>query len=423
MPRTAVQPQSLWLDEPERKKKSYFKRKMNKLRHRSQSAPRSISASFGFDHVAHIDSDISYGLDKAFHQTDISAIKIPTQDAQISIAVCDKYANKPLPRSHESTPASTQQDSASKRSSFAAYSSYRTIPTSTSCSRDLSTVATRTLSTDLLRHTSMASTSSSMVANSLFTRSSMSSPRTSACSSPMSAAGKRRSSSIACHYVRDSSIPSGLYSIPQELEAGFEDISGSASAAVSGKHCSGGSDISCLSQVLSVYGDSCLNGDSPAKLKELAEKHQLKYANYLDMAGDSEETDDETITLKKLDIKDIHTFRSSIDSSMGYEMRCKILSEYRRANKFKVKSKKSMILPSQKGVCLLKDTSEDSNSSMHSESSDQNSACSDKSSVSLNTKESSIQDILGEIGLCQSEEPESREELDGAFQSLTVCDN
>lgn len=203
-------------------------------------------------------------------------------------------------------------------------------------------------------------------------------------------------------------------------------MNGSASAAVSGKHSSGGSDISCLSQVLSVYGDSCLNGDSPAKLKELAEKHQLKYANYLDMARDSEETDDETITLKKLDIKDIHTFRSSIDSSMGHEMRSKILSQYRRANKFKVKSKKSMILPSQKGVCLLKDTSEKellSNSSMHSESSDQSSACSDKSSVSLNTKESSVQDILGEIGLCQSEEPESREELDEAFQCLTVCDN
>mgnify|MGYP002481142814 FL=1 len=120
MPRTAVQPQSLWLDEPERKKKSYFKRKMNKLRHRSQSAPRSISAPFGFDHVAHIDSDISYGLDKAFHQPDISAIKIPTQDAQISVAACDKYAHKPLPRSLQSIPASSQSDSASERRSFCA---------------------------------------------------------------------------------------------------------------------------------------------------------------------------------------------------------------------------------------------------------------------------------------------------------------
>jgi len=242
------------------------------------------------------------------------------------------------------------------------------------------------------------------------------------CSSPHSASGKQRSSSVAYHCARENSVASALYSIPQELEAGFGNVSESGqstSTPVKIKHASTGSDYSYLSQVLAAYGDSGLNGDVSDDSNDLTEKERVKRSMYLDLAGDADEGDEDVVTLKKLDVKDIRRFRNCVESPT--EMRFKILSDYKRANRFKVKSKRSVILPSQKGVCLLKEEGNHSNVSVINENAGENSLCGDdKYLTSLKGKEPSVQE--GDDAP-NSEEPESREELNKALQNLTVKDN
>ncbi|VEU24394.1 DEKNAAC105676 [Brettanomyces naardenensis] len=222
--------ESLWLDEDERVKQRSKQRAKKKLfsskpKHRassllhlfdladeSEKKPKSfeklISTPFGFDHVAHIDSDSSFGLENSFNTIDMSILPQVIKDSaehEKDMKSCpnDDASIKPL------TPLAPSKKVLKCQKSqvpFEVYSSFRTTPTSSD------NTESPTSSTPL-KHSSTRSTASTMSVNtivrsdSVFTKSTThtsASTLTSAHSSPaQSLSSKKRLSGFKSIYDGD----------------------------------------------------------------------------------------------------------------------------------------------------------------------------------------------------------------------------
>lgn len=314
--------ESLWIEEshatsafgPHSKLFSRSKERMSKLISRFDGSPRHttpqklISTPFGFDHVAHMDSERSFGLENSFQDVDTD--------------VLHEIASS---RKQKSTDHVTDDQETSTSHSMQAYSSFRTTPTAPgSTSRPVSTVITggSPKSGEYNKHSRSASTTSSFTnsvsrSNSVFT---MATNPSSVASSPlqMSTTRGKGGKNFTCRPVTNGELiyrRETLAPIPQEADQFDRSTSSGSSLCASTDETiptkySRLSIVSRLSNTGSLSGPFSYSSTEPPKgldnytlLQGLTTEGKLQYIKSQERVEKDDadyETDAESVKLEKL---------------------------------------------------------------------------------------------------------------------------